>query len=151
MKPKPKPLHRRSHWLVLGILFGSSAGYAFVDWALHRENLGGLWTAIARGLVGCYLILIWRSVEVNRRLAWGLIWWGMIAGCVAYIFGGIIYLISFEPVWLKLWMVVVIAAPVALLAYYKIAPFYRAKATFIGEGTHTGQAAEVDLSRSKPM
>ena len=131
----PKPSRKRSHWLILGILFGASAGYAFVDWTLHRDNFYGLWTAIARALVGVYLLLIWRSVKENRRLAWGLIWWGMIACCVAYIFGGITYLISFEPIWLKLWMVVVIAAPVALLAYYKIIPFYREKISYIAEST----------------
>ncbi len=130
---KPNLSRNRSLWLILGILFVASAGYTFVDWTLHRANLDGLWTSIARALVGAYLVLIWRSLKENRPLAWGLIWWGMIAGCVAYIFSGITYLISFELIWLKLWTVVVIAAPVALLAYYKIIPFYREKPSFIAE------------------
>jgi uncharacterized membrane protein HdeD (DUF308 family) len=126
---------KRSHWLVLAILFGASAVSALVDWTQHRDIFGRLWTAIARALVGVYFILIGRSVEKNRRLAWRLIWWGMIAGCVAYIVAGIGHFMSFEPIWLKLWTVVVIAAPVALLGCYKIAPFYRARSSFIGEAT----------------
>lgn len=117
------------------MFFVASAVYAVVDGSLHRENLNGLWTAIGRLLVGGYLILVWRSLKRNRRLAWCLIWWGMLATCATYIFGGIIYLISFELIWLKLWMVVVIAAPVAMSAYYKIIPFYREKASFIAETT----------------